>query len=230
MLYALDKMEISLQDLLPPYSKTQLIHTSRLTLRPFQWTDLQSLHKLRTTPEVMQWTSQVRIDSSIQQTREWMQRYMDDTETPRRNFNFVVTLRADKDNHLNELSPNSSSEDNSTIIGVCGLVCLDSLPVSPLPSFGYMFLPETWGKGYATEAVLGFQKEWKRLIDLGLQTRSVPLGSGQDFYDIRAVTLEANLPSANVLRKCGWSTYEAVEENGEKLLRWILDRSVSSET
>ncbi|KAJ6093394.1 GNAT domain-containing protein [Penicillium sp. IBT 16267x] len=222
-------MEISLQDLLPPHSQTHQIHTSRLTLRPFQWTDLQSLYKLRTTPEVMQWTSQVQIDSSIQQTREWMQRYIDDIETPRRNFNFVVTLRADKDNHPDELSPNSSSEDNSSIIGVCGLTCLNSLPVSPLPSFGYILSPETWGKGYATEAALGFQQEWKRLIDLGHQTHSIPPGSRQDLYDIRAVTLETNLPSANVLRKCGWSTYEAVEEGGERLLRWILDRSASSD-
>lgn len=230
MLYALDDMEISLHDLLPPYSKTQPIYTSRLILRPFQWTDLESLYRLRTTPEVMQWTRQVQTDSSIQQTREWMQRYIDDTETPRRNFNFIVTLRADKDNHPDELQPNSFSDDNSAIIGVCGLTCLDSLPVSPLPSFGYMFLPETWGKGYATEAALGFQKEWKRLIDLGHQTHSIPLGSRQDLYDIRAVTLEANLPSASVLRKCGWSVYEAAEVNGEKLLRWVLDRSVSSDT
>ncbi|KAJ5644036.1 GNAT domain-containing protein [Penicillium longicatenatum] len=222
-------MEISLQDLLPPYSKTQPINTPRLTLRPFQWTDLQSLYKLRTTSEVMQWTSQVHIDSSIQQTREWMQRYIDDTEIPRRNFNFVITLRADKDNQPDELSPNSSSEDSSAIIGVCGLTGLDSLPISPLPSFGYMFLPNTWGKGYATEAAVGFQREWKRLIDLGHQTHSIPLGSRQDLYSIRAVTLATNIPSANVLRKCGWRTYEAIEENGEKLLRWVLDTSASSD-
>ncbi|KAJ5925585.1 GNAT domain-containing protein [Penicillium verhagenii] len=222
-------MEVTLQDLLPPYSKQQPIQTPRLTLRPFQSTDLQSLYKLRTTPEVMQWTSQVQIDKSPQQTREWMQNFIDETDIPRRNYNFVVCLRADNDdNHLDEHSHDSSPQANSLLIGVCGLTGLDSLPISPLPSFGYMFLPETWGKGYATEAALGFQQAWMSLISLGLQIHSVPSGLRHDLFNIRAVTLESNLPSAKVLRKCGWRTYETVDEGDKKLLRWILDSHTNS--
>ncbi|KAJ5634816.1 GNAT domain-containing protein [Penicillium herquei] len=205
-------MELSTQTLLPSWSKTTPIHTTRLIIRPFQWTDLESLHKLRTTPEVMQWTSQGTIDSSIQQTRDWMKLFIDETDSARRNFNFVVTLRTD----------NSDDPANSQLIGVCGLVVLDSLPVSPLPMLGYMFSPETWGKGYATETVLGFQREWRRLVDLAQQTHSIPPESVEEFYQIRAVTLENNVASAGVLRKCGWTMYEKVQEEDKSLLRWSV--------
>ncbi|KAJ6028189.1 GNAT domain-containing protein [Penicillium herquei] len=210
-------MELSIKNLLPSYSKTTPIYTRRLILRPFQWTDLESLHKLRTEPEVMRWTSQGTIDSSTQQTRDWMQNFIYDTEAVRRNFNFVVTLRTD----------NSDDPANSKLIGVCGLVALDSLPVSPLPALGYMFSSEAWGKGYATETVLGFQGEWRRLVDLAQQTHSIPPESVEELYKIRAVTLESNVASAGVLRKCGWTMYEKVEEDDKSLLRWNLDQPVA---
>ncbi|KAJ5721867.1 GNAT domain-containing protein [Penicillium malachiteum] len=210
-------MELSIQNLLPSYSKTTPIYTTRLILRPFQWTDLESLHKLRTAPEVMQWTSQGTIDSSTQQTRDWMQNFIDDAEVARQNFNFVVTLRTD----------NSDDPANSKLIGVCGLVALDSLPVSPLPILGYMFLPEAWGKGYATETVLGFQQEWRRLVDLAQQIHSIPPQLVEELYKIRAITLESNVASAGVLRKCGWAMYEKVDEEDKSLLRWILDQQLA---
>ncbi|KAJ5280491.1 GNAT domain-containing protein [Penicillium angulare] len=223
-------MDISLPDLLPSHQKTQPIYTSRLTLRPFQWTDLPNFYKLRITPEVMQWTSQGGIDTSIEQTREWMQKFIEDTdmtpgEIPRRNFNFVVSLRTD---NVEKSANESENNDSNAFIGVCGLYGLDSLPVSPIPSLGYMYIPESWGKGYATEASLGFQAEWQRLITLGHQVHSIPVGSRQDMYSLRAVTHVKNLASAQILRKCGWTVYEEVEEDGMLLLRWIVDTSATA--
>ena len=215
-------MENSIKHLLPSYSNTEPIYTSRLILRPFRWTDIQTLYKLRTAPEVMQWTSQKTIDSSEEQTRRWMSNFIDDDNgdepVPRRNFNFVVTLHADE----------SNGSTTPELIGVCGLTGLDSLPVSPLPSFGYMFVPEAWGKGYATEAALAFQGEWRRLISLVQQTHSLPAESMVDFYKLRAVTLESNAGSARVLQKCGWAAYEHADVEDEKLVRWILDTSVTN--
>lgn len=215
-------MENSIKHLLPSYSNTEPIYTSRLILRPFRWTDIQTLYKLRTAPEVMQWTSQKTIDSSEEQTRRWMSNFIDDDNgdepVPRRNFNFVVTLHADE----------SNGSTTPELIGVCGLTGLDSLPVSPLPSFGYMFVPEAWGKGYATEAALAFQGEWRRLISLAQQTHSFPAESMVDFYKLRAVTLESNAGSARVLQKCGWAAYEHADVEDEKLVRWILDTSVTN--
>lgn len=141
-----------------------------------------------------------------------------DEPVPRRNFNFVVTLHADE----------SNGSTTPELIGVCGLTGLDSLPVSPLPSFGYMFVPEAWGKGYATEAALAFQGEWRRLISLVQQTHSLPAESMVDFYKLRAVTLESNAGSARVLQKCGWAAYEHADVEDEKLVRWILDTSVTN--
>ncbi|KAJ5108435.1 GNAT domain-containing protein [Penicillium angulare] len=223
-------MDISIPDLLPSHLKTQPIYTNRLILRQFQWTDLPNLYKLRTTPEVMQWTSQGGIDTSIEQTREWMQKYIEDTDTTpekvtRLNFNFIVSLRTD---NVEKVVDESGNSDSNTFIGVCGLPALDSLPVSPIPSLGYIYLPESWGKGYATEAALGFQAEWRRLIALAHQVYSIPAGSRQDLYKLRAVTDVKNLGSAQVLRKCGWTVYEQVEEDGMLLLRWIIDTSATA--
>jgi RimJ/RimL family protein N-acetyltransferase len=165
----------------------------------------------------MQWTSKGCIDDSIDQTREWMQNfiYLNDEERPRKNYKFAVFLRNSRDGAANE---ENGEEKEGAFIGVCGLVSLNSLPVSPRPIFGYMFLPEAWGQGYGTEAVRGFQYAWWQIVASGLERADI-----EDFGVIRAVTLNKNVPSMRILQKCGWVVDESLPEE-EPIVRWVLRR------
>jgi RimJ/RimL family protein N-acetyltransferase len=163
----------------------------------------------------MQWTSQGCIDDSLDQTKKWMQQFIlsDNDERPRDNYNFAVFLRNNRDDNIQE------TEEEVSFIGVCGLTALSSLPVSPRPIFGYMFLPEAWGKGYGTEAVRGFQNAWWEMLASQLDPAAVA-----DVGIIRAVTLNANLPSMTILRKCGWVVDDTVPEQ-EGIVRWALRKA-----
>jgi len=204
----------TIQSHLPKASQITPIYTPRLCLRPFRWSDLAGLVKLRSTPEVMQWTSQGRIDDSIDQTKAWMQRFIltDTDERPLDHYNFVVHLR----DHTSCADGSSIGTEEGQLIGVCGLVSLNSLPVSSKPIFGYMFLPEAWGKGYGTEAVRGFQEAWWQM--LASKPDAIDIGT------IRAVTVATNTPSMNILRKCGWVVDDTLPEE-EGVVRWVLRRS-----
>lgn len=73
---------------------------------------------------------------------------------------------------------------------------------------GYIFHPDFWGKGYATEAVRGLMGAWP-----GIYQR-VNWGDGGNVPQERsgevvAITAKANEASIRVLRKCG---FEAVGE------------------
>jgi RimJ/RimL family protein N-acetyltransferase len=207
----------AIEYLLPPPSQTLPIYTPRLLLRPFKWSDLAHFAKLRSTPEVMKWTSKGCIDDSIDQTREWMQNfiYLNDEERPRKNYNFAVFLRNSRDKVAAE---ESGEEKEGAFIGVCGLVSLDSLPVSRRPIFGYMFLPEAWGQGYGTEAVRGFQDAWWQILASGLEKANI-----EELGVIRAVTLDKNMSSMRILQKCGWVVDKSLPEE-ERIVRWVLRR------
>ncbi|KAJ6160468.1 GNAT domain-containing protein [Penicillium chermesinum] len=134
-------MQSPLQEILSQLSLTQEIRTSRLTLRPFRQDDLQVLSRLRAIPEVMQWTSQGRVDRDGE-TQAWMSMFIyEGDSSPRHNFNFVVILRG---NPPEDASQPGFAEDQ--IIGVCGLTALDSLPVSPFLTLDTCFFQKHGGK------------------------------------------------------------------------------------
>ncbi|CRG91673.1 chitin synthase [Talaromyces islandicus] len=211
----------AIEFLLPRPSQIRPIRTPRLLLRPFQWTDVDDFVKLRSTPEVMQWTSQGRIDDSLDQTKQWMQKFIlpdnNNDEHPRENYNFAVFLRN------NNTHDDIQEKEEGAFIGVCGLVALNSLPVSSRPIFGYMFLPEAWGKGYGTEAVRGFQDAWREI----LAASQLDPADVADVGIIHAVTVSTNLASMKILRKCGWVEDDTVPKKegivwSVQLPPWLL--------
>lgn len=79
-----------------------------------------------------------------------------------------------------------------------------------MPEVGYIFLPEAWGKGYATEALKAWiEMYWERYGDghpvLGVEERGY----------LKALTGPHGEGSRGVLRKCGfrwWGEEEVVDE------------------
>lgn len=72
---------------------------------------------------------------------------------------------------------------------------------------GYVFHPDFWGKGYATEAVRGLMGAWPGIYE---RINWVDGDVQQErSAEVVAITDKGNEPSMRVLRKCG---FEAVEE------------------
>jgi ribosomal-protein-alanine N-acetyltransferase len=90
---------------------------------------------------------------------------------------------------------------------------IGSFVITPIPNdeeriqLGYSFLPEEWGKGYATEvAKAGVEYFYNR----------TPL------TELYAVTETANTASENVLRKAGFQLLETKMEGEKELLILII--------
>ncbi len=89
------------------------------------------------------------------------------------------------------------------LIGFSGLKYLPELDETDV---GYRFLPEYWGKGFATESA-------RASIQFGFDTLKLKR--------IIGVAMKDNLASINVLLKCGLSYYKTAEYDGDGLEnRW----------
>ncbi|MCA9297324.1 MAG: GNAT family N-acetyltransferase [Phycisphaerales bacterium] len=96
-------------------------------------------------------------------------------------------------------------KENNAIIGFCGLKYLTDLDAVDI---GYRFLPEYWGRGYATEAcrasvVFGFDVlNLERIIGL---------------------VLEENTASIRVLEKIGMKPDGEITYEGQRALRYAIN-------
>lgn len=90
-----------------------------------------------------------------------------------------------------------------------------SFVVNPIPGdtdktqLGYAFLPDYWGKGYATEATSGGLEYFKRLTPL------------QEIY---GVVEAGNLISQKVLLKTGFQPYDKFMEGEKEIIRFVYKR------
>ena len=81
-------------------------------------------------------------------------------------------------------------------IGMCGLVKRDELEY---PDLGYAFLPEFWGKGFATEA-------GESILMDAVHTHQLKV--------VMAVTVPDNAPSSQVLIRLGFTLTGQIELYG----------------
>jgi RimJ/RimL family protein N-acetyltransferase len=84
-------------------------------------------------------------------------------------------------------------KEGNTPIGICGIVNRGTLPG---PDFGFAFMPEYMGKGYATEASLAVLEHVKS--DLGIN-------------ELYAITLPDNQPSIRLLEKLSFTIQGEVQ-------------------
>lgn len=146
-----------------------LLNTDRLLLEEFTIDDLNFLHHINSQPEVDQYNT-LGIPENIQETQLNLQRFIDAQNiSPRASYNWKIRTK--------------KSEIN---IGVAGMNVSNNR--FKLGEIYYNFLPEFWGKGYATE--IG-----KRLVKFG-------------FDDLKLHKIEAgvqieNFRSIRVLEKLG---------------------------
>ena len=180
---------------LPPNSLRQPIHTARLTIRPWEQSDLHQIRILRTQPEVMKVSRQGRIDLSLEETQAWLNRYLppEDAQT----YSFAIILREDGE-----------------LIGTGGVHSFKG--VFGWPELGYMFREEYWGRGFATELLKGWMGAWGALprgvAEVEVDPRTVD-GDGKEGEireadeQIIAITADYNEASQKVLGKCGWEHF-----------------------
>ncbi|KAK4463137.1 GNAT domain-containing protein [Cladorrhinum samala] len=191
----------------PPNSARQPFHTERLTLRPPTKDDLQFLRRLRTQPEVMQWTAAKRIDNDLAETESRLTPFL--TPNDALTYNFAICLK-----------------ETGEFVGIGGFHNggFDQGEGKSLfgwPEVGYMFLKEFWGKGFGTEFLKGFKELWSKLEretveGLRVDERSVVRkadGSAEEV--LAALTTDVNGRSQGVLRKCGFEEFARWRDEAE---------------
>lgn len=107
----------------------------------------------------------------------------------------------------------SISESQEQLVGYVSVNSLD-----PCPELGYSLLPESWGKGYATEALQMLLKKW---WDLPRRPMS-DLHEGEE--KIYAICEKVNIGSSKVLRKCGFEVVSDFCFGSDKLFIWALKK------
>ena len=156
--------------------------TDRLKLRALSGDDAEAFYRLNSDPEVMRFTGEAPM-RSIEEAREAIASYPDFDKIGYGRWGCVM-------------------KGEETIFGFCGLKYLEELDAVDV---GFRFLPQYWGKGFATEAChasvqFGFEV-------LGLE-------------DIIALVLPENLASIRVLEKVGMKPEGDVLYEGLNPLRY----------
>ncbi|GFG23778.1 probable GMP synthase [glutamine-hydrolyzing] [Aspergillus udagawae] len=209
-----------MEDSFPPPFRT-----ARLQFHPMVDADAAGIHAIRGLEEVMKWSLKKVPDADLATTRKWVEEYL--RPEPRTPGNVGYVLR--------EIGsgPGSGSESESEASGVgedgdgkgriIASIGLHYGLVEELGEkrweLGYIFHPDFWGKGYATEAVRGLMGAWTGIYqrvnwgDVVQQERS---------GEVVAITDDGNEPSKRVLRKCGFEAVEEfVDDDGTKCVAFV---------
>lgn len=179
----------------PSNDEREPFRTERLLMRPFSEDDFEALRVLRTQPEVMVWFTQGRPDKDDEETKKALSLYLAPNDLER--YNWAICLAA-----------------TGEFIGIGGNVAWRGK--LGWPEVGYSLMREHWGKGYITEFMRAYQRQWWALpreeVELEVDRSSVRGDGGVEEECVVAITLDDNAASQNVLRKCGFDLVATWEE------------------
>ncbi|GIK04951.1 hypothetical protein Aspvir_009050 [Aspergillus viridinutans] len=202
-----------MEDSFPPPFRT-----ARLQFHPMVDADAAGIHAIRGLEEVMKWSLKKVPDADLATTREWVEGYL--RPEPRTPGNVGYVLREIR--FESEASGAGGGGDGKGRI-VASIGLRYGL-VEELRGYcwelGYIFHPDFWGKGYATEAVRGLMGAWPGIygrVNWG-NVEQEQEGSGE----VVAITDKGNEASIRVLTKCGFeSVEEFVDEDGTKCVAFV---------
>ncbi|KAJ5595343.1 uncharacterized protein N7459_001551 [Penicillium hispanicum] len=195
------------------------IRTKRLILRPLALTDAEDIFEHRSRQDVADWllltchthprltagtgalfpSSWPKIPhKDIQETRDSITAKIfktpDASGAVGRQFSFAIIL---------------ADDPSQKVIGALGVNAL-----SPSPSIGYGTHPDTWGKGYASEAVAALVDAWWKL------PRKDPEPSEKLFAGCN----RANVGSFKVLLNNGFKIYKEFPMEGDEVALFELEK------
>lgn len=164
-----------------------IIETERLIMREFTADDAAGIFALNSNPEVMKYTGQP---------------LMQDIEAAQ---NFIAYYKEYEQYGYGSLA--CISKETGAFVGAFGLRYFAPKNTTGM---GGLFLPEYWGKGYATEVALacinyGFEK-------LGLN-------------EIIALAAADNKASVVVMNRIGMKPFEELDNNDVKVLMYKITRN-----
>ncbi|KAJ5913296.1 N-acetyltransferase GNAT family [Penicillium tannophilum] len=193
--------------LVPPSGPS--IESNRLLLRPVEDRDTAALFAVRARPEVAKTNHPKTPFQSIEQTKEWLSSKIFKAPASVIGRSFVYSI-------VDKSIPNTEEQ----VIGYMGINAVD-----PCPEIGYSLLPESWGKGFATEALRMMLKMWWDLPRMDLDDLDRASGFVEKVY---ALCEKDNLGSCAVLRKCGFDIVEEVRFGTDELYMWSLKKPEGS--
>ena len=123
-----------------------MLETNRLILRPFTLDDAEAWLPLITLPEIIRYTGDTPV-SSVDEARE------------------ILRTRPLRDYAVHGYGRMAVIEKSSgRLVGFSGLKYLEDLGEVDI---GYRFLPDCWGKGYATESASALMAHGRRVHGFG---------------------------------------------------------------
>lgn len=170
--------------------------TPRLTHRAMTTADAEAFYALNSHPDVIRYTGEPPIES-VTQARDAIENYPD----------FHTYGFGRWGCYLREDCA-STGTPAGTLIGFCGLKYLDELDEVDI---GYRFLPEHWGRGYATEA-------GRASLAFGFDV----LGPELSLERIIALVLPENAASIRVIEKLGMTCVGREDCEGLDALRYEI--------
>ncbi len=168
------------------------LETNRLIMRPFEETDAEGLFLLDSNPEVMKYVGGM-VSTEIEQSRQMIE--------------FIQNQY--KENGVGRLAVIEKS--SNILIGWSGLKYLTSEinGMKNVYELGYRFLPEYWGKGYATETAIAALNYAFNEIKTDI---------------VYAMAVTENAGSNHVLRKLGFEELGTFLDDGDLCYWYKLEK------